>query len=446
VALGAHLTAFAATALLGYRLMGPGAPPVGAAAFVAWAACAFATVILAAGIAAPAGALASLALRHLRVPLFAVAIGLLSWRAVAAAEGLWGTLQGATLLAVAALLQLVSPDVVVIPAESVIGLAGFEVVVAPECSGVDGLGLVLVFQAVWLSLARSRVRLGPALLLLVPAGALAALAANVARIAALILLGAAGREDLAMGAFHSKLGWLLFIGIALASVTVAEHAPFLRRKTAQVEEATLPAAAGAYVGPLIAALAAALVTSLWAEPGFDRWYGVRIAAAAVALFLARSSLPRPSLSLSWMPWAVAAVVCGAWLVWGGTDGSTLPGALDRLGTGERASWIATRLIGSILVIPIVEELAFRGFLLPWLVTPDLDALAPRRWPWAAILVSSLAFGALHEQWILGATAGAAFAAARVWRGRLGDAIVAHAACNAGIACAVLIGGRWDLWG
>lgn len=104
-----------------------------------------------------------------------------------------------------------------------------------------------------------------------------------------------------------------------------------------------------------------------------------------------------------------------------------------------------RVAGSCLLIPLVEELAFRGFLLPWLVSSDFES-APRQWTWSAVLLSSLAFGAIHEQWLAGAIARLAFAAARLYRGRLGDAVLAHALCNAGIAVAVLLGGRWDLWG
>jgi len=98
-----------------------------------------------------------------------------------------------------------------------------------------------------------------------------------------------------------------------------------------------------------------------------------------------------------------------------------------------------------LVIPVVEELAFRGFLLRWLVSPAFESVPPRPWRWSAVLLSSLAFGALHDHWILGTFAGLAFAAVLLWRGRLGAASLAHMLTNAGIAVAVLGFGRWDLW-
>jgi membrane protease YdiL (CAAX protease family) len=180
----------------------------------------------------------------------------------------------------------------------------------------------------------------------------------------------------------------------------------------------------------MAALATALVTSLWASPAFDAWYGARVAAAALTLLAVRRELSPPVLSFSWVPVLLAAAVCAIWIPSSGGDGAALRAELDGLARPALVAWIAARLLGGCLVLPVVEELAFRGFLLPWLVSKDFDAVSPRAWTWPAVALSSLAFGALHEQWLLGALAGVAFAVARA---------------NAGVAAAVLIWGRWDLW-
>ncbi len=135
----------------------------------------------------------------------------------------------------------------------------------------------------------------------------------------------------------------------------------------------------------------------------------------------------------WVSWIAAAAPADA------------PAALAELGAAERAAWIAARLVGSCLVLPVAEELAFRGFLLPWLVAPDFESVPADAWTWPAVLLSSLAFGAVHGSWLLGTAAGVAFAAARCWRGRLSDAVVAHAVANLAISAAVLLGGRWELW-
>ena len=444
--LAAHAAAFVVTAFAALRLFGPREAQVTNPAMLVWLAGVLTTVLLAARSAAPLGWLGRLLAARWRVPMLALAAGLVTWAAAAGVERLWGTLSGITLRAVAWPLRVISDDVVLEVSSRVVGIDGFVVEVAPVCSGVDGVGLVVMFQTLWIAMARSRLRVGRALLLL-PIGALAALAANVARITVLLVLGSVGHEALAMGGLHSKLGWLLFLAIALATVAVAERVPWLQRAGAAGASSAggLPAAAAAYVAPLVAAVGTALVTGVFAA-GFDRWYAARIAAAALALLLLRRLLPRLELSGTSVPLLVGAAVGILWIWLARGDGARLAEGLARAAAGERAAWIAARVLGSCLVIPVVEELAFRGFLLPWLMAPDFERVPARTWSVPALLLSSLAFGAIHPQWVVGTLAGLAFAAVRIHRGRLGDAVLAHAVANAAVAVAVLAAGRWDLWG
>ena len=50
-----------------------------------------------------------------------------------------------------------------------------------------------------------------------------------------------------------------------------------------------------------------------------------------------------------------------------------------------------------------------------------------------------------ERWLAGIVAGMLYALAMRWRGRLGDAVVAHAVTNGLLAVWVLVFGRWELW-
>jgi exosortase E/protease (VPEID-CTERM system) len=212
---------------------------------------------------------------------------------------------------------------------------------------------------------------------------------------------------------------------------------------------SLPDAAAAQLAPLLVTLAAALATGAVAAGPLDRLYGVRALAGAAAVLLVRRALPRPSLALAPWPLALGAAVGVVWCLAPGGDGAALGTALRALAPAEQAAWIGARLLGSVLVVPLVEELAFRGFLLPWLAAPSAGsedpALPARRWTWSSVLLSSAAFGALHGSFLLGTAAGIAFAYARARRGRLSDAVVAHVVANAVVALAVLALGRWDLW-
>jgi CAAX prenyl protease-like protein len=97
-------------------------------------------------------------------------------------------------------------------------------------------------------------------------------------------------------------------------------------------------------------------------------------------------------------------------------------------------------------VPIAEELAFRGFLLRRLASSDFESVGWRTFSWAPFLISSAAFGILHgDHWLAGTIAGALFALAQFRRGRIGDAIAAHAVANALLAAWVLLAGAWQLW-
>jgi CAAX prenyl protease-like protein len=68
-----------------------------------------------------------------------------------------------------------------------------------------------------------------------------------------------------------------------------------------------------------------------------------------------------------------------------------------------------------------------------------------KFSWPAVLVSSLLFGVLHGRWLAGFLAGLAYALLLSRRGRLSDAVWAHAITNALIAGYVLATRDWTLW-
>ena len=66
--------------------------------------------------------------------------------------------------------------------------------------------------------------------------------------------------------------------------------------------------------------------------------------------------------------------------------------------------------------------------------------------WVALVVSSVLFGAMHGQrWLAGTVAGVLYGWLAIRRGRIGEAVVAHAVTNALIAVYVLAFGQWQLW-
>jgi CAAX prenyl protease-like protein len=104
----------------------------------------------------------------------------------------------------------------------------------------------------------------------------------------------------------------------------------------------------------------------------------------------------------------------------------------------RFVWFACRLLGAIVVIPIAEELAFRGYLARRLMDQDFSAVRYTDLSWPAIAISSVIFGVLHQGFIAGTAAGVCYALVARHRGRLSDAIVAHVVTSGLLAASAIV--------
>jgi uncharacterized protein len=110
-------------------------------------------------------------------------------------------------------------------------------------------------------------------------------------------------------------------------------------------------------------------------------------------------------------------------------------------------FIVFRSAGCVLLVPVVEELFWRGWLARWLI----DAEDFRRVPWGVYTASSFWIGsALFASehgpfWEVGLIAGIAY---NWWMRRtrsLADCILAHAVTNGCLSIYVLATGQWQYW-
>jgi exosortase E/protease (VPEID-CTERM system) len=453
--LAVHLLCFAAFFALTSLLFGPETSPDGAPELwiFLWLLGGAATLLSLVPVAAGGVRLSPL-LRELAMPLgLATLLALIAWSAGLTALGLWDHVSRATLGAVAALLELFVTSIYFDPAEAAVGTEEFWVRVTPICSGYEGVGLIIVFLSAYLVGFRERFRFPHALLLL-PVAILAVWLLNIVRIVALILVGHAGYPDIAVGGFHSKAGWLFFCAIALGAVWLSQQvrwfAADLNAPRGSVINPSAP-----FLLPLLAVVATALVTGLFVHE-LDYFYPLRVVVGLLALAWYRKDYVtglrlhlRDRSVVSWHAIGVGVLVYSLWIgISALTDpyGSEAPPvALMELATPLVVVWVLGRVLGAVLVAPIVEELAFRGFLLRRLIASDFTKVPFDQWQWRAVLISSLAFAAVHQQWIGGFVAGILYAYAQKRRGLVSDAIVAHAVTNALIAIEVLFADHWSLW-
>ena len=115
-------------------------------------------------------------------------------------------------------------------------------------------------------------------------------------------------------------------------------------------------------------------------------------------------------------------------------------------TGEML-WIFAipRLLGSALLVPVMEELFWRSFLMRWIDRHDFLSVMPGAVTFKAVLFSSLLFGIEHSLWFAGILAGLAYAWLYRASGSLWPPIIAHAVTNGILGLWVLQTGSWDFW-
>jgi exosortase E/protease (VPEID-CTERM system) len=412
--------------------------------------------------------------------VWACAGGLAAWLARTPQENVWKYtqtwpgrwLQGVTYAMVRAVLERWLPNVTGDASNFTIGSGQFIAQVNDVCSGVEGLGLVLIFTGMWLWFFRREIRF-PQALVLVPVALVTMWALNVVRIAALVLMGVKWGSEAALYAFHSEAGWIAFTAVALGFSLAMLRVPWMRRVGAGVEVVgagsdTAGRATGraggaepvgeapatpAYLVPFLAIIAASYISRLVvgsAGTGFEALYGLRFLAAAVALWLFRGELRKLDWRFGWMGPAVGAAVFAVWVApemgGHGPGASGLGAALAALPAWERLGWLAVRVTAAVVTVPIAEELAFRGYLARRLMDREFDQVAFSALRAVPIAVSSVAFGSMHgAQWAVGIVAGVAYALVVKRTGRFGDAVAAHATSNLLLAVWVLSRADWGMW-
>ena len=92
-------------------------------------------------------------------------------------------------------------------------------------------------------------------------------------------------------------------------------------------------------------------------------------------------------------------------------------------------WMVFRLIGFLVLAPIVEELVFRGYLVGRFSRQAIDPNHRPAFSFWALGASSLLFGLLHDAWLAGFLAGIAFGWLRFRSEHLSTCILAHAVAN-----------------
>ena len=366
------------------------------------------------------------------------------------ARALWEPATRLTFTMVKFMLSWLLPEATTVAEKATIHAPHFSVIIAPECSGLEGAALILVFMIVWLWLFRQESRF-PWALALLPAGVVVLFILNAVRLTALVWIGNAGAQKIAAGGFHSQAGWISFNAVAFGLSVVARRSPWFSTRTQHVEHSrTTEDATGAFLIPFLAILGIGMLARA-ASAGFESLYPLRLVAGGLPLWIFR----RRYMDCDWrFGWSAPVAGIVVFVLWVGLDrvlgtassSSPIPAALDAMSAPGRIFWLTARVLAASITVPIAEELAFRGYLMRRLVAADFDRVDPRRFTWFSLALSSIVFGAMHgSSWLAGSASGLVYGWLYVRSGRIGDPVVAHATTNALLAVCVLTLRQWQFW-
>lgn len=388
-----------------------------------------------------------------KIPIaICLVVGFFAWGIALYSQNLWGPLGELTFASSSVLLSLFYSEILIDPSRNLLGVGDFVVQIAAECSGYEGIGLVILFTTFYLTMFKKEFRF-PQVLLLFPIGIVAIWCLNVVRIVFLIVIGDKFSVEVAVGGFHSQAGWIFFLLVIFGLLVTAHRVPLFssqpserthKRSDQKRRAFSLPVA---LLLPFVVLMTSIVITSAFSAD-FIWLYPVRVIAVIAVLLLCWRSYSFSRYKFRLEP-ILAGI--GVFLVWvlvvpnDVAENLAFSEALSSAAGGFVYFWLAFRFIGAVITVPLVEELLFRGYLLPRLAKRPIVLEGAIEFSWVGLLLSSCLFGILHNSSMAGVLAGLIYGLVRYRSTTVMDTVVAHAVTNLLLSVFVLSTGYWSMW-
>jgi CAAX prenyl protease-like protein len=215
-------------------------------------------------------------------------------------------------------------------------------------------------------------------------------------------------------------------------------------------------ATAGYIAPFVA-FVAVMAAEKALLPNSQLLYPIRFAVVLAVIFLfsrpylsQRPSMPLASILVGFAVFAIWVIPDRVfhyrhfWLfqnMFTGTIASTIAPAL-------KLTWwfLPIRILGSIALVPIAEELFWRGWMMRWLIDSHFERVPLGKYAPAAFWIVAILFASEHgPYWEVGLIAGVIYNGWLIRTRNLADCILAHAITNGLLAAWVLITGEWQYW-
>jgi CAAX prenyl protease-like protein len=120
---------------------------------------------------------------------------------------------------------------------------------------------------------------------------------------------------------------------------------------------------------------------------------------------------------------------------------------DAIGDGPlRGLFLVARFYGLAVLVPLVEEIFWRSFMLRFISDPDdFQRLRQGQFSWIAFAVVAVAFGATHPEWMEAIICGLAYGLLLRYTRNLFACIVAHGVTNLMLGIYIVTHHAWKFW-
>ncbi len=210
----------------------------------------------------------------------------------------------------------------------------------------------------------------------------------------------------------------------------------------------------AYVVPMVAFLA-----MTWLEGQLPRIYPAvytaKVVLVAALLYTyriawrdirieARVVLPAVAVGLTVIAAWIAVTNAFPWATLGGSRAAYNPLAAIANPIGAYA-FIAIRLLGLAVLVPVMEELFWRSFLIRYCTHQDWRSVLPWAFSWQAFAMVAAGFALAHPEWLAAAICAVAYGLLLRYTRSVYACVVAHATSNLALGLYVLVLRDWKFW-
>lgn len=183
-----------------------------------------------------------------------------------------------------------------------------------------------------------------------------------------------------------------------------------------------------WVYPLQTVLCAVLLVFYWEQYDFRKRGGTMLALAAGVVVLGL--------------WIAPQAFLGA--------GSRVEGFDPTVfGEGSTLYWMSVlaRFARLVIVVPLVEEIFWRGFLMRYLMREDFTSLPLGAFQWKSFAIVAICFMLVHgmADWPAALLCGVIYNFVAVRTGSLSACVLAHGVTNLGLGLYIMTTRQWGFW-